>query len=88
MGESERIAKLETRVDQHEEQIRELSNVHVALTRVTDKVDNVEKDVTEMKTDIKEIKDKPAKKWENFTWLIFTTIVGAIIGGLIGKFCI
>lgn len=79
METNERIAKLEEnvksnqhRIDEHDEQIKELRNVHVALTKVTDKVDNVEKDVSEMKSDIKDIKEKPAKKWDNLTKTIIT----------------
>lgn len=75
----EKVAKLEEnvksnqhRLDEHDEQIKELSNVYVALTKVTDKVDNVEKDVSEMKSDIKVIKEKPAKKWDELTKIILT----------------
>lgn len=79
MDTNERIVKLEEnvksnqhRLDEHDEQIKELRNVHVALTKVTDKVDNVEKDVSEMKSDIKVIKEKPAKNWDNLTKTILT----------------
>jgi len=50
------------RLDEHEEQIKELSNVYVALTKVDDKVSNVENDVSEMKKDLKDIKEKFRKK--------------------------
>lgn len=64
------------RLDEHDNQLKELSNVYVALTKVDDKVTNVENDVGEMKKDIKDIKDKPSKKLDQ-VW-------GYIVGGLLG----
>lgn len=60
------------RLDEHEEQIKELSNVYIALTKVDDKVSNVENDVSEMKKDLKDIKEKPSKNWDNLKWIIVT----------------
>lgn len=68
------------RIDEHDEKIEKLENVYVALTKTNDKVDKIESDVSEMKTDLKEIKDKPSKKLD----LIWGYMVAAIIGGLIG----
>ena len=52
----EKVAHLEEReksnthrIDEHDKQIRKLSDVYVALTKVDDKVTNVENDVSEMK---------------------------------------
>ena len=71
------------RLDEHDEQIKELSNVYIALTKVDGKVTNVEKDVIEMKSDLKDIKDKPAKNWDKIISTIIGTVVGAIAGGFI-----
>lgn len=72
------------RLDEHEEQIKELSNVYVALTKVDDKVSNVENDVSEIKQDLKDIKEKPAKNWDKVITTIIGTVVGALAGGVIG----
>lgn len=87
----ERLVKVEQseksahhRLDEHESKINELSNVYVALTKVDDKVTSVEKDVSEMKCDIKDIKDKPRKNWDKVIHTIIVTIVSAIVGGIIG----
>lgn len=72
------------RLDEHDEQIKELSNVYVALTKVDDKVTNVEKDVSEMKEDLKDIKEKPTKNWDKIITTITGTVVGAVAGGIIG----
>ena len=53
--ETEQRSKSNTkRLDEHDEQIKELSNVYVALTKVDDKVTNVENDVGEIKKDLNE----------------------------------
>lgn len=90
MEEKERLAKVEekvkinsNRLNEHEQKIEKLSDVYVALTKVNDKVENVENDVSEMKADIKVIKDKPAKRFENIVDTILKTVVGAIAGAVI-----
>ena len=72
------------RLDEHDEQLKELSNVYIALTKVDGKVTNVEKDVIEMKSDLKDIKDKPSKNWDKVVTTIIGTVVGALVGALIG----
>ena len=67
------------RLDEHDKKIKELSNVYVALTKVDDKVTNVETDVGEIKKDLKDIKDKPSKKMD----LIWGYVVGGVIGAII-----
>lgn len=92
MEEKERITKLEiqvsenkARIERHEEKISKLSDVYIALTKVTDKVDNVEKDISEVKSDIKEIKEKPAKKWESVVSQIISILVATIAGYFLAK---
>lgn len=67
------------RLDEHDEEIKKLSDVYIALTKTNDKVDKIESDVSEMKDDLKEIKEKPAKKMDS----IWGYIVGGIIGAII-----
>lgn len=79
--ETEQRSKSNTkRLDEHDEQIKELSNVYVALTKTNDKVDKIESDVSEIKVDLKDIKEIPKKKLDS----IWGCIVSAIIGGIIG----
>lgn len=60
------------RIDEHDKKIDELSDMYIALTKVDSKVANVERDVTEIKSDLKDIKEKPAKHWEQIISLIIT----------------
>lgn len=72
------------RLDDCDEKIRELSNVYVALTKVDDKVSNVENDVSEMKKDLKDIKEKPLKNWDNLKWVMVTRSCYSNFGFLFG----
>ena len=69
ISERERLVQVEDRaksntkrLDEHDEQIKELNNVYLALTKVDDKVTNVENDVSEIKSEIK--KGKEQKRYE------------------------
>lgn len=70
------------RLDEHDKKIEELSDVYIALTKVNDKVDIIDSDMKEVKSDIQEIKDKPAKRYETIITYIITTIIAAILGFL------
>ncbi len=76
----ERCKSNTKRLDEHDEQIKELRNVYVALTKVDDKVTNVEKDVVEMKNDLKEIKEKPLKDYEETKKEIKKNIISFVSG--------
>lgn len=67
------------RLDEHDKQLKELSNVYIALTKTNDKVDKIESDVSEMKDDLKEIKNKPGKRIEQIIGYILSGIVGILI---------
>ena len=73
------------RLDEHDKKIDELSDVYIALTKVNDKVDIIDSDMKEVKSDIQEIKDKPAKRYETIITYIITTIIAAILGFLFAK---
>lgn len=68
------------RLDEHDKKIEELSDVYIALTKVNDKVDIIDSDMKEVKSDIQEIKDKPAKRIDT----IISCLISAIIAGVIG----
>lgn len=68
------------RLDEHDEQLKTLSNVYIALTKMEGKVTNVENDVIEMKTDLKEIKEKPLKEYEETKKQIRNYVLIFILG--------
>lgn len=73
------------RLDEHENKISKLSEFYVALTKVNDKVDTIDSDVKEIKTDLQEIKDKPTKRYEQVVGYILAALVGGIIAFIFAK---
>lgn len=73
------------RLDEHDKKINELADVHIALTKMDDKVNTIDSDVKEVKADLKEIKDKPAKRIDTIVTCIITAIIAGVIGFLFAK---
>ena len=48
--------------------------------------ENVENDVKEIKSDVKSLTSKPAKRWDNLVNQIITIIVAAVAGFVLAKF--
>lgn len=68
-----RIEELEKRQDNLDDLV---GTVKVLATRE----ENVENDVKEIKSDVKTLTNKPAKKWDSLTDKVFLTVVAAVIG--------
>lgn len=95
----ERLVEIEQRsksntkwLDEHDKELKELKQVYVALTKVNDKVENVETDVSEMKSDIKSLiqakqdtAEKKGNKWDKLIDYLFYTILGACIAIVFSK---
>lgn len=75
---SHRIDDLEKRQDNLDELV---STVKVLAVRE----ENVETDVKEIKSDVKSLTEKPAKRWETIVSTIITTVVAAIVGFMLAR---
>lgn len=73
-----RIEEIEKRQDNLDELV---STVKVLAIRE----ENVENDVKEIKSDVKALNEKPAKKWDGLVDKIILTIAAAVIGFLLSK---
>lgn len=58
-----------------------VSSVKVLASRE----ERVEEDVKEIKTEVKKINEKPAKRWETVVTYVIAGIVAAVIGYIFGK---
>lgn len=67
-----RIEKLE----KGQEEFRELVK---AVNGMVVEQKNIRNDLTEMKSDVKQIKEKPAKKWDSAVDKVLTLIIGAVV---------
>lgn len=76
---SHRLDEVEKRQDNLDELV---STVKVLAVRE----ENVEADVKEIKSDVKSLTDKPAKRWDGMVDKIIITIAAAIVGFVLAKF--
>lgn len=74
-----RIDDLEKRQDNLDDLV---STVKVLVLRE----ENVEKDVKEIKTDVKNLAEKPAKRWDGLVDKIILTVAAAVIGFVLAHF--
>ena len=73
-----RIEKLE----KGQEEFRELVT---AVNGMVVEQKNIRNDLTEMKTDVKQIKEKPGKRWDNAVEKICTLIIAAVVAWMLGQ---
>lgn len=73
------------RLDDVEKKQDDLSELVGTVKLIADREERVEKDVGEIKTDIKDLKSKPAKRWDTLVDKIIFTAVGIIVGYIFVK---
>lgn len=78
-----RLTKVETKVEELEKRQDNLDDLVITVKTLATREENVEADVKEIKTDVKDIISKPAKRWDTIIASIITAIVAGIIGYLL-----
>lgn len=73
------------RIDNIEQNQKELGNLVSAVNVLATREENVENDVKEIKNDVKSLTLKPAKRWEGVVDKIVFTIVGILIAYIFSK---
>lgn len=73
------------RLDAMEKRQNNLDDLVGTVKVLYEKEERVESDVSEIKNDVKEIKEKPGKRWDGLVDKIIMTIAAAVIGFLIAK---
>lgn len=81
-GESS-IKSAHHRIDDVEKKQDDLADLVSSVKVLADREARVEEDVTEIKTDVKELKEKPNKRYETFVTAFITAISGGIVGYLL-----
>lgn len=86
MDEKERLVNVEKDVqlalkilDEHNTKIEKLSDVYLAITNVNNKVDNVITSVSEVKCDLKELKEKPNKRVETAKAAVISSAITFVV---------
>ena len=80
LTETEARSKSNTkRIDEIEKKQGDIADLVSSVKILADREVRVEKDVKEIKDDVKEMKSKPGKLWEGIVEKIIYTIVGGIV---------
>ena len=77
-GNTRRIESLEQKVDN-------LADVVGVLQAMQKDLEHLSKDVTETRADVKEMKEKPAKRWDMLVEKILWGVVGAVLTFILAK---
>lgn len=73
------------RLDEVEKRQNNLDKLAASVEVLAVKESNVENDVKEIKSDVKTLTTKPAKRWDNLINQIITIVVAAIAGFILAK---
>lgn len=79
----DRLIRIEAKLDNFGK-IETQSNEAFNLSKKNEEaIKDLKEKLTKVENDITEIKEKPAKRYDNIVTYIITTIVGAIIGAIV-----
>ena len=78
-----RLTKAETKIEELEKRQDNLDDLVITVKTLATREENVEADVKEIKSDVKDIVSKPAKRWDTVIVTIITAIVAGVIGYLL-----
>ena len=73
------------RIDGLEEEQKELRNLTAAVSAMVAEQKNMRDDLSEMKTDLKEIKEKPAKRWDSMAEKALNLITAAVVAWMLAQ---
>ena len=73
------------RIDNLEEEQRELRSLANAVSQMVVEQKNIREDLTEMKNDVKQIKEKPAKHWDAAAEKVLTLVIAGIVAWMLGQ---
>lgn len=80
-----RIERNTHRLDEVEKRQENLDKLTTSVSLLAEREERVESDVKEIKSDVKSLAEKPAKRWDTLTETIFLTVAAAVIAYLLGR---
>lgn len=81
----DRAASNTKRLDEVEKRQDDLDELVSTVKVLAVREENVEKDVKEIKSDVKSITNKPAQRWDSLVDKIILTIAAAVVGFILAK---
>lgn len=82
----ERSKRNEGRIKVLEQRQDDLDKMVAAIAVIQQEIGHIREDLTETKTDVKELAEKPAKRWDSITNIILTVIISGVCGYLLSLF--
>lgn len=86
----ERLARLEAevkaafkRIDEQKTLTDSVHSLALSVERLASAQNNMETKLTSVVRDVSELKERPAKRWDNTVWLVISAVVGAVVGYII-----
>ncbi|MBE6899103.1 MAG: hypothetical protein E7479_00335 [Ruminococcaceae bacterium] len=73
------------RIDNLEEEQKELRNLTNAVSQMVVEQKNMRDDLVEMKNDVKQIREKPGKRWETAADKVLTLVIAAVVAWMLGQ---
>ena len=73
------------RIDNLEEEQKELRNLTNAVSQMVVEQKNMRDDLAEMKGDVKQIKEKPGKRWDMIAEKVLTLVTAAVVAWMLGQ---
>lgn len=70
------------RIDEIEENIKELAKMSLSVQRLADSMERMLKEQTKQGARLEALEKQPAENWNNMTRTIINTLVGALAGAI------
>ena len=82
----ERSKSNKHRLDDMEKRQENLDELVGTVKVLADREERVEDDVKEIKSDVKSLTGKPAKRWDNLVNQVISILVAGVVGFVLAKF--
>lgn len=73
------------RIDNLEEEQKELRNLTHAVSQMVVEQKNMRDDLAEMKNDVKQIKEKPARRWDSMAEKVLNFVTAAVVAWMLAQ---
>lgn len=74
------------RLDEVERRQDNLDSLVASVAVMASEQEHIKTDVTEIKSDVKDLMEKPGKRWDNIVEKIIWAVVAAVLGLMLGHF--
>ena len=77
---SDSVNNAHKRLDALEKQMSDIHDLAIAMAKINTNVDNLKKDIEEVKDEVKKVADRPRMWWDK----AIAALIGAVVTGIVG----